>query len=245
MAEQPWRNAVLERLAREAPKQFAALAAGLEPIALRRDDVLIPANRRAEWLYFVEHGIVSIVGRSRDGRTIELAMVGNDAVAGAAHALGPATMPFENVVQIPGMAYRIRTAAAVEQLQSDPRLHRALALAAQATVRQLGQATVCGRFHTAVQRLARWLLLTAERAETLNLPLTHMILAQMTGAPRSAVTVTAAHLREAGIIAYTRGVVRIRSVRRLQRAACECFAVLSRETLALQAAAPPRDRVEL
>ena len=194
--------------------------------------MLIRANRRAEWMYFVEAGVISIVGRSRDGRAIELAMVGNDSASGAPHVLGPATMPFENVVQIGGSAYRLRTREAEAMLSNAP-WRNALALAAQATMRQLGQATVCGRFHTAVQRLSRWLLLTAERMETLELPLTHEILAQMTGAPRSAVTVTAGELREAGIIDYRRAVVTIRSEARLRRKACECFAVLSREALAL------------
>jgi CRP-like cAMP-binding protein len=97
----------------------------------------------------------------------------------------------------------------------------------QMVMHQLAQSAVCNRFHTSVQRLARWLLLTAERAETQRLELTHEYLAQMVGAPRSAVTAAASVLRKAGAIDYSRGVVTICSERRLRQAACECFEGLS------------------
>lgn len=83
------------------------------------------------------------------------------------------------------------------------------------------------RFHSSVERLARWLLLTAERAETTSLPLTHEALAPMVGAPRSAVTIAAASLREAGLIEYGQGLIEIRNVARLKEEACECYTVLS------------------
>ena len=87
---------------------------------------------------------------------------------------------------------------------------------------QLAQSAVCNRFHTAEQRLARWLLLTAERAETQQLELTHEYIAQMVGAPRSAVSAAASALRKDRAIDYRRGVVTIRNEKRLRKAACEC-----------------------
>jgi hypothetical protein len=78
-----------------------------------------------------------------------------------------------------------------------------------------------------VQRLARWLVLTAEHAESQRLELTHEYLAQMVGAPRSAVTAAASALRKDGAIDYSRGVVTICSERRLRKAACECCETLT------------------
>jgi hypothetical protein len=81
-----------------------------------------------------------------------------------------------------------------------------------------------------VQRLARWLLLTAERADTNRFELTHEFVAQMVGAPRSAVSESASTLREKGIIDYRRGVLTIRNAKRLHKVACECFDVVSSTT---------------
>jgi CRP-like cAMP-binding protein len=97
----------------------------------------------------------------------------------------------------------------------------------QRLVHQLAQSALCNRFHTSVQRLARWLLLTAERAETHRFDLTHEFVAQMVGAPRSAVSESAATLRRKGMIDYRRGVLTIRNPQRLHRVACECFDAVS------------------
>src|SRR5919109_167440 len=97
----------------------------------------------------------------------------------------------------------------------------------QCAASQLAQSALCNRFHTSEQRLARWLLLTAERAETNRLELTHEFVAQMVGAPRSAVTESASTLRRKRIIDYRRGVLTIRSRKRLHQFACECVYVVS------------------
>jgi CRP-like cAMP-binding protein len=92
---------------------------------------------------------------------------------------------------------------------------------------QLAQSALCNRFHTSVQRLARWLLLTADRAGTNRFELTHEFAAQMVGAPRSAVSEAASTLRKKGIIDYRRGVLTIRNAKRLQKVACECYESVS------------------
>jgi CRP-like cAMP-binding protein len=97
----------------------------------------------------------------------------------------------------------------------------------QFMMHQLTQSAVCNRFHSSVQRLARWLLLTSERAGTNRLQLTHEFMAQMVGAPRSAVTQAAAELRGKGIIEYRRGLITIRNMKRLHKSSCECFDMVS------------------
>jgi CRP-like cAMP-binding protein len=105
--------------------------------------------------------------------------------------------------------------------------HELLMDYSQHVVHQLAQSALCNRFHTSVQRLARWLLLTAERAEANQLELTHEFVAQMVGAPRSAVSAAAAALRAKRIIEYRRGVLTIRNSERLKDVACECFEAVS------------------
>jgi CRP-like cAMP-binding protein len=98
----------------------------------------------------------------------------------------------------------------------------------QFVMHQLAQSAVCNRFHSSVQRLARWLLLTSSRAETNRLVATHESVAQMVGSPRSAVTQSAAVLRRRGVIDYRRGVFTIKSTRRLEAMACECVEAIMR-----------------
>jgi CRP-like cAMP-binding protein len=93
-------------------------------------------------------------------------------------------------------------------------------------IAQMAQSAICNRFHNARQRLARWLLMTADRARTHELNLTHEFISYMVGGPRSAVTEAAADLREAGAIDYRRGVIVIRDGVKLRQQSCECYMVL-------------------
>jgi CRP-like cAMP-binding protein len=158
---------------------------------------------------------------------VEVALVGREGVAGIADTLGQQPLPYRLVVQLPGLAYRVPKGVIREHILSCSALHELLMDYSQRVMHQLAQSAVCNRFHTSVERLSRWLLLTAERAETNRFELTHEFAAQMVGAPRSAVSEAASTLRDKGIIDYRRGVLTIRNAKRLQKTACECFEAVS------------------
>jgi CRP-like cAMP-binding protein len=94
---------------------------------------------------------------------------------------------------------------------------------------QVTQIAACNRLHEVNERLARWLLMTQDRVGSRDLPLTQEFLAQMLGTRRSSVTVSAGTLQEAGLITYTRGKVTILDRRSLERAACDCYGLLTRQ----------------
>jgi CRP-like cAMP-binding protein len=221
------RNLLLAEFARVSPEAYERFLADVEQVPLKRGAVLGLANTKTEFVYFVESGVVSLVASTRSGQSLEVAVVSREGVAGIADALGQHPFPYGWVVQLPGVALRVPRRVMHEHIMSCGDLHGLLMAYSQLVMHQLAQSAVCNRFHTSVQRLARWLLLTAERAETQRLELTHEYLAQMVGAPRSAVTAAASELRKDGAIDYSRGVVTICSERRLRKAACECFEGLS------------------
>jgi CRP-like cAMP-binding protein len=231
------RNGLLQRLEVADRPAFGRLFDELEPLPLERSYVLGPARLRSEWVYFVESGIVSMVASTTAGQSVEVAVVGREGAAGLADALGGEPLPYQLVVQIPGMAYRAPRQIIRDHILSCSTLHALLMSYAQHIVHQLAQSALCNRFHTSHQRLARWLLLTAERADSHRFELTHDFVAQMVGAPRSAVSAAAAMLREKGIIDYHRGVLSIRNPKRLHKLACECFDAVSWATHA--PASPP------
>jgi CRP-like cAMP-binding protein len=222
------RNHVLRHLAVADPDTFRQLMDTLTPVSLHRGVDLTRAED-AHAVYFVESGVVSMLGQSKDGASVEGAIVGREGVVGFAELLGGDGVTPRLTVQLPGLAYRAPSAVVRDHVFSCRALHEPLLAFTQSIIAQLTQSVVCGRFHTSVQRLARWLLLTAERAETTTLPLTHEVLAQMVGAPRSAVTVAASTLRRAGLVDYTRGRIELRNIASLKKQACECYAVLALE----------------
>jgi CRP-like cAMP-binding protein len=220
-------NHVLSKLAIADRSVFGDIMDELEPHPLQRGTILGTARAAADHVYFVESGIVSLVATTRSGSSVEVALVGKEGVAGIADALGSQPMPYSLVVQLPGLAYRAPKLLIRQHVLSCSALHELLMDYSQRVIHQLAQSALCNRFHTSVQRLARWLLLTAERADTHRFELTHEFVAQMVGAPRSAVSESASALREKGIIDYRRGVLTIRNPSRLHRIACECFDVVS------------------
>jgi CRP-like cAMP-binding protein len=235
-------NSVLAELARIDRKVFQQLMQDLDPYPLQRGGVLGTVRAQSAYAYFIDSGVVSLVAHTNNGSSVEVALVGREGVAGIADALGAHPLPYTLVVQLPGLAYRAPKALIRDHIMSCSTLHELLMNYSQRVMHQLAQSAVCNRFHTSVQRLARWLLLTAERAETTRFELTHEILAQMVGAPRSAVSQAASALRAKGVIDYRRGVLTIRNTSRLQKVACECFEVVSLAPAAAMPAPPPRPR---
>jgi CRP-like cAMP-binding protein len=221
------RNHILSQLAVSNPDVFGRLMQQLEPHPLQRGALLGSARAHLDFIYFLDSGIVSLVAETRGGSSVDVALVGREGVAGIADALGRLRLPYRLVVQLSGLAYRAPRELIREHILTCSTLHTLLMDYSQGVMHQLAQSALCNRFHTSEQRLARWLLLTAERADTKRFELTHELVAQMVGAPRSAVSESAAALRDRGIIDYRRGVLTIRSTSRLHKVACECFDAVS------------------
>jgi len=227
VAVEPTQNRLLQHLASSDRAVYERLISDLQPVTMERGALLCAARERTEWIYFVDSGIVSLVAGTSTGRSLEVAIVGREGVAGFADALGNRRAPYRLTVQLPGLAYRVRTGLIKKHVMSCDALHELLMAYSQFLMHQLTQSALCNRFHSSVQRLARWLLLTSERAGTNRLQLTHEFVAEMVGAPRSAVTQAAAELRSRGIIEYRRGVIAIRNMKRLHQSSCECFDAVS------------------
>ena len=136
-------------------------------------------------------------------------------------------LPFRVVTQVPGRALRMPTDLVPGHEPECGDLHQRLLDYTHQMIAQVAQSAVCNRFHNARQRLARWLLMTADRAGTNELPLTHEFISYMVGGPRSAVTEAASELRESGAIDYRRGLIIIRNPARLREQSCECYAMLA------------------
>jgi CRP-like cAMP-binding protein len=93
----------------------------------------------------------------------------------------------------------------------------------------MSQGAACNRLHEVNERLARWLLMMHDRAESDKLPLTHEFLSQMLGANRATVSLTAGVFQQASLIRYARGMVTILNRDGLEDIACECYQIVKAE----------------
>jgi CRP-like cAMP-binding protein len=138
--------------------------------------------------------------------------------------LGVRVAPLHGVVQGTGAAWRIETAAFERELLASEALQRGLHLYIQVLMTQLAASAACLRFHMIGPRMARWLLMTQDRAHSDAFPVTHEFLSYMLGVRRVGITIAAGVLQRAGLIEYHRGELKVLDRKGLEAAACSCYA---------------------
>lgn len=188
------------------------------------DECIGEKAMRIRHVYFPLSGYASLVISISGHKPLELNMIGNEGMLGAELVLGTRIAPYRSVVQGAGTALRLGVSAFARQLDSSPALRKICNRYFYVLVEQLAQSIACNCFHEVTQRLARWLLMSHDRAEGKDLELTHAFLAAMLGVRRSAVTIAAGHLQQEKLISYSRGQIRVLSRTGLEEVSCECYA---------------------
>jgi CRP-like cAMP-binding protein len=179
-----------------------------------------------EFVYFLNQGMVSQVVVTKDGRTVEVGVVGKEGYVGAGLAVGLSRSSVREIIQIAGDGFQMRGSDLERIMQSAPQLHMILGRHTGLQAMQVAQTAACNRLHDIEQRLSRWLLMTQDRADSGVLAITHDFIATMMGTDRSTVSLAASALQKRGIIEYVRGAVNVTNRRKLEKSACECYAVI-------------------
>jgi CRP-like cAMP-binding protein len=222
----PTSNQILNSLPREV---YERLSAFLEPVEMSLGEVLYHANEPITQVYFPNRGTVSVICTFEDGKSVEAGMVGNEGMFGVCVFLGSVTSPLEAVVQLPGDALRMRADVLREEFRRGEHLQDLLLRYTQAFIIQIAQTAACNRAHPIDGRLARWLLMCQDRAQAIDLQLTHEFIAVMLGTRRAGVTEAAGKLQNDGVIRYRRGHVNILDRQKLEAISCECYPIVKRE----------------
>jgi|SRR5579862_4934361 len=207
-------------------EEYDLLRPHLEPVDLPQYRVLHEAGEKIEYSYFLNHGMCSLVAMARDGRSVEVGIVGKEGMVGMPLMMGMRLGTFRAIMQMAGSGVRIRSEAFEEILPVAPTLHSELSRFALMHGVQVAQLAACNRLHENGQRLVRWLLMCQDRMDSAFLPLTHEFIAQMLGTGRPSVSLAAAALEDAGLIQNDRGRVTILNRKSLEQLACECYGII-------------------
>jgi CRP-like cAMP-binding protein len=200
------------------------LLASCEPVELAMGEILGGVGMPTRHVYFPTVGYISLVIAVEGRPTLEVGMVGREGMLGTQLVLGVEADPLHAVVQGAGAAWRIGASEFSRELARNPPLQRELNRYVYVTMTQLASSAFCLRFHQIGQRLARWLLMTQDRAHSDSFHITHEFLAYMLGVRRVGITTAAGVLQREGLIEYRRGEVQVVNRRGLKASACCCYA---------------------
>jgi CRP-like cAMP-binding protein len=209
-------------------KEYNLLRPHLESAELPQYEILEEPGEKIEFTYFLNVGMTSLVALSRDGRSVEVGIVGKEGMIGMSLIAGLRQGTFRAIMQMAGNGMRVRADVFQDVLLSAPTLRSELSRFALMHGMQVAQLAACNRLHEIQQRLARWLLMCQDRFDCQSLPLTHDFLAQMLGTGRPSVSLAAGFLENAGLIENMRGSVKILNRKGLEEVACECYGVIQR-----------------
>jgi len=197
--------------------------ASCEEVELAFGEVLAEPGEQVRNVYFPIGGVISLLVPMGGKSVLEVAIVGSEGVYGVSVALGIGTSPLLALVQGAGPAWQMGAIAFRRTLSQVPALREIVERYTHVRMTQLIQEAGCNRFHVVEQRVARWLLLTGDRAHGSTFRITHEFLASMLGVRRVGITKAASALQARKLIAYTRGVLTILDRRGLERASCACY----------------------
>lgn len=216
-------------LATLSTEKYQRLIPYLKLVELPLRQVLYEPGERIEYVYFPTDAMISLVSIMQDGSMVEVALIGKEGMVGIPVILGGNSTITQTVVQIAGSALRMEANVFKDEFDRGGEFQCLLLSYVQTLFTQVSQSTACNRLHSVEERLARWLLTVQDCLQTSDFPMTQEYIAQMLGSRRSGVTVAAGMLRQAGIISYHRGQIKILNQEDLENTACECYGIIKAE----------------
>ncbi|MGZ8224113.1 MAG: Crp/Fnr family transcriptional regulator [Methylobacter sp.] len=216
-------NAINRLLAALPGKDRERLLAHCELVELMFADVIYHPAELILHVYFPINCSISLVTPLEGNASLEVGLIGNEGMLGIPLTLGVEVSPFLALVQSSGLALRMNVSSFLQELERSVALQRELNLYLYVLISQLAQTAACTRFHVVEARLARWLLMTQDRAHSNTFHVTHVFLAYMLGVRRVGVTKAASSLQRQKFISYHRGDVTILDRAGLETASCPCY----------------------
>lgn len=221
MSALKFRNKLLQNLTPEIIDRLS-----LKPVELAVGRELENPGEPIHNIFFIEDGLGSMTSTFRDGSQVEVGMFGYESVIGISALMGTRRSLNRIYMQMAGSGFRVPTELAQTEFTRGGDFQRLALRYVQAQLTQATQSAACNAKHDVQQRLARWLLLCADRARTNTFHISQQFLADMLGVARPSVSIVAGLLKKDGLIDYERSEISIPSIEALEKKACECYLVL-------------------
>ncbi|MGF9764729.1 Crp/Fnr family transcriptional regulator [Microvirga sp. 0TCS3.31] len=207
-------------------EDLAALEPHLEMVRLSKGTVVYETGDWMSYAYFPHDAVVSLLTILADGKTVEMAVFGREALFGLTSALATCRSLGRYVVQVSGTASRLDTEALRRLFETRPAVRELFLHFVEALLAQALQSMACNTVHSVEARCCRWILTLHDRTGRDALPLTHEHLSAMLGVQRSTVSLVTGSLQGAGLIRQGRGVITVTDRPGLEQAVCGCYGIM-------------------
>jgi CRP-like cAMP-binding protein len=207
---------------------YSRLLPHLKTVPTRPKQIVHKEGELIEQVYFPNGGVFSVTTPLSDGRTIEVATIGDEGMLGVETLLtNDAVATGDTMMQVPnGRVTMLPVEAFRDEIAQRGALHDLVGRYTQVLMAQMARSTACNALHEVHHRCARWLLMTHDRMHEQDFHLSHEFLAVMLGVHRPSVSVVAATLQRAGLISYRQGLIKVLDRKGLEGASCECYALI-------------------
>jgi CRP-like cAMP-binding protein len=198
----------------------------LEPIRLKLGAIVCEAGGLLKHAYFPQGAVLSLLTVLENGSAIETANIGREGSFGLFAAMYSRVSFNRCLVQLEGGIVRCPIELLQSEFERGGYVRDLFVSYSETLLSQIQQSVACNAMHTTEERICRWLLMMHDRADGEALPYTHEFLSHMLGANRKSVTLAAQSLQTAGLISYSRGRIQVLDRPGLEKASCECYAVV-------------------
>ena len=198
----------------------------LEPVDYKLGALVCEAGGLLKHAYFPQGSVLSLLTVLENGSAIETANIGREGAFGLFAAMYSRVSFNRCIVQLEGHAVRCPIELLQYEFRNSEHVRNLLVSYSETLLSQVQQTVACNAMHSTEERMCRWLLMMHDRAEGEALSYTHEFLAHILGANRKSVTLAAQSMQTAGLISYRRGTIQVLDRVGLEKASCECYAIV-------------------
>jgi CRP-like cAMP-binding protein len=198
----------------------------LEPVSFELGGMVCDAGGLLKHAYFPQGSVLSLLTVLENGAAIETANIGREGAFGLFAAMYSRVTFNRCIVQLEGHTVRCPIQLLQYEFKNSEHVRDLFVSYSETLLSQVQQTVACNAMHSTEERMCRWLLMMHDRAEGEALPYTHEFLSQILGANRKSVTLAAQSMQTAGLISYRRGAIQVQDRRGLEKASCECYAIV-------------------
>jgi len=198
----------------------------LEPVDFKLGDMVCDAGGLLKHAYFPQGSVLSLLTVLENGAAIETANIGREGAFGLFAAMYSRVSFNRCIVQLEGHTVRCPIQVLQYEFKNSEHVRDLFVSYSETLLSQVQQTVACNSMHTTEERMCRWLLMMHDRAGGEALPYTHEFLSHILGANRKSVTLAAQAMQNAGLISYRRGTIQVMDRLGLEKASCECYAIV-------------------